>query len=1057
MSDFKKDMSVPWHKSLAFTIIIWFLPLSLIPMLIISYDSYQERVKSLEKISYHDIKQVSLLEKKFINNWFHYREIDIKNWSLLESNIDFLSELSEDFKESELPLKSYMKSDSYINLSIEHEADMLHFVKDYDYLYDLFLIDKEGNILYTVENESDLGTNLKTGRYSNTKFAHAFVKTMNDEKIHFSDLELYAPSHGNVAGFFTAPMYDENGELIGCFGVHIKLDTIYNLFKKEKSENSEFTHYLVGVDGYVRSKIYKDSDILNLKISTEQFHLWRVEHGVHGSTDNGKDENIFVYTDPYGYKVFGLHHDIEILGVRWALISESQFSTIMALQEDIIKKTSIYFLIIMFIVILISMLVARVIVHPIFLLTEATTAFTKGERDINMKLDSQSEIGVLTKRFKEMVEVIHRGENELDEQKHALDAHAIVTITNTHGEITYVNDKFINISGYRREEIIGKNHRVLNSGAQSKEYWENMYQTISSGLVWNDEIKNIAKNGNEYWVETTIVPFISMEGKVKSYISIRTDITQRKKNEAELTKAKALAEESVKAKSEFFASMSHEIRTPMNGVIGMLGLLLNTKLTAAQHHQAYLAQTSANALLNLINDILDFSKVEAGKLELEKREFNVRKDFGDFTEAIAFKAQDKGLEVVLDMTDVDTMMIKADSTRIRQILNNIVGNAVKFTEEGYVFIKVSLHKKSDLFATLNISIKDTGIGIPKENIETLFDSFSQVDASTTRKYGGTGLGLAIVKQLCSLMHGNICVSSNYGEGSLFEIDLEVELAKSSEIVIPEVSVKDKRVLIIDKSQISAYSLSKQLEHWGMKVDIFMSMDDALEKSQNRFDIIFIDNKDNALEIAKKIRGESLFGDAKLVLMTLLKDTGAVASYFEAGYDTHYPKPATTEDILGALKVLSPEYKKFSADEVVAVETSTSSVIWPKQTRILLVDDNKVNQLVANGILEEFGLEADVANNGLEAVKALLENQEEPYTVILMDCQMPEMDGYEATKAIKSGEAGMAYKNIPIIAMTANAMEGDKEKCFASGMDDYLSKPIDPTILKSILKKYLLKS
>jgi len=1056
MSDFKKDMSVPWHKSLAFTIIIWFLPLSLIPMLIISYDSYQERVKSLEKISYHDIKQVSLLEKKFINNWFHYREIDIKNWSLLESNIDFLSELSEDFKESELPLKSYMKSDSYINLSIEHEADMLHFVKDYDYLYDLFLIDKEGNILYTVENESDLGTNLKTGRYSNTKFAHAFVKTMNDEKIHFSDLELYAPSHGNVAGFFTAPMYDENGELIGCFGVHIKLDTIYNLFKKEKSENSEFTHYLVGVDGYVRSKIYKDSDILNLKISTEQFHLWRVEHGVHGSTDNGKDENIFVYTDPYGYKVFGLHHDIEILGVRWALISESQFSTIMALQEDIIKKTSIYFLIIMFIVILISMLVARVIVHPIFLLTEATTAFTKGERDINMKLDSQSEIGVLTKRFKEMVEVIHRGENELDEQKHALDAHAIVTITNTHGEITYVNDKFINISGYRREEIIGKNHRVLNSGAQSKEYWENMYQTISSGLVWNDEIKNIAKNGNEYWVETTIVPFISMEGKVKSYISIRTDITQRKKNEAELSKAKALAEESVKAKSEFFASMSHEIRTPMNGVIGMLGLLLNTKLTAAQHHQAYLAQTSANALLNLINDILDFSKVEAGKLELEKREFNVRKDFGDFAEAIAFKAQDKGLEVVLDMTEVDSMMIVADSTRIRQILNNIVGNAVKFTEDGYVFIKVSLDKQSDEVARLKISIKDTGIGIPKDKIASLFDSFSQVDASTTRKYGGTGLGLAIVKQLCSLMNGSVKVSSKYGEGSLFEIELEVGLSANLESVKPAVDVKNKSALIIDNSQLSAYALSKQLEHWGMKVSIAQNIEDAFQKYNQEFEIIFIDNN-KALEIAQKIKEQSLFGNAKLVLMTLLKDTGAVASYLEAGYNHHYPKPATTEDILGALKILSPEYETSSSSGADIFDEKESVTLWPTDTKILLVDDNKVNQLVANGILEEFGLEADVANNGLEAVKALLENQEELYNVILMDCQMPEMDGYEATEAIKSGKAGKVYKNIPIIAMTANAMEGDKEKCFASGMDDYLSKPIDPEILEGILKKYLHKS
>jgi CheY-like chemotaxis protein len=241
----------------------------------------------------------------------------------------------------------------------------------------------------------------------------------------------------------------------------------------------------------------------------------------------------------------------------------------------------------------------------------------------------------------------------------------------------------------------------------------------------------------------------------------------------------------------------------------------------------------------------------------------------------------------------------------------------------------------------------------------------------------------------------------------------------------------------------------------MRVSIASSLENALSSYAQEFDIVFIDNNNNALDIAQKIKEESLFGDAKLVLMTLLKDTGAVASYLEAGYDTHYPKPATTEDILGALKTLSHSYKKLSVDEVVVVDEDSEMTQWPEDVKILLVDDNKVNQLVANGILEEFGLEADVANNGREAVDILLETQEESYTIILMDCQMPEMDGYEATAAIKSGESGEKYKNIPIIAMTANAMEGDKEKCFASGMDDYLSKPIDPETLHKMLKKYLL--
>ena len=1034
----KMKNSVVWYKSLAFTIILWFLPLSTIPMAFISYDNYKTSVEDITKTSYHNLEQASLLEKKFISNWFHYRVTDIVNWSQTKGNIEFLDELKNEFIEQNTSLSSFVQSDMYTNITIEMESDTLRTVKNYDYIYDLFLIDNNGNILYTVEEESDLGTNLIDGKYKDTKFAKTVVETLRDGKKHFSDLELYAPSANTVAGFLTAPVINNLGEKIGVFAIQIKLSAIYNLFHEEKLKNDGFSYYLVGSDGLLRSKISKENEILKLQINTMQFELWNREHGEEGTHNSDEIESIFSYKSSYGNDVYGIHQDIEILGVKWALIGETDLQIIEHLKDEIIKKSLLYLLLILVFVFIMSIMVLKYTVRPILTLTNATKEFELGSRDISVGIDSENEIGILALRFEDMMLTIKESEDELDEQKHALNAHSIVAITDIGGNITYVNDKFVDISGYSKKELIGQNHRLLNSGDNTKEYWEEMYKIISSGKVWHDEVRNITKDGDYYWVSTTIVPFLDESGKPKSYIAIRTDITEKKADEKELREARIVAEESVKAKSEFFASMSHEIRTPMNGVIGMLGLLLNTKLSDSQHHQAYLAQSSAKALLSLINDILDFSKVEAGKLELDPISFNIRDDFGDFAEAIAFKAQEKDVSVILDVKDIDIDIIEADSNRIRQILNNLVSNSIKFTHEGYVLVKVALIKLNDIDARLLIHIKDTGIGIPEDKLETLFDSFSQVDASTTRKYGGTGLGLAIVKKLANLMDGDVSVTSQEGIGSEFNVDIAVKLSPDASIVVPDVIVKEKKALILDSCKVSASSLSAQLKHWGMKT--FTSLDKSVD-----YDIVFINKDNNALRLAKELHIHN--SKTKFVLMTSLEDTANVAEFMESVYSTHFPQPATTNDILNALAVLSADYTSERVIEDV-VETIEG---LSKDTKILLVDDNKVNQLVANGILEEMGLEADVANNGEEALKALTENS---YDIVLMDCQMPVMDGYEATKAIKSGSLGETIQRIPVVAMTANAMDGDKEKCFGSGMDDYITKPIDPEKLEAVLRKFL---
>ncbi len=655
------------------------------------------------------------------------------------------------------------------------------------------------------------------------------------------------------------------------------------------------------------------------------------------------------------------------------------------------------------------------------------------------------------------------------------------------GTILNANNIYLKIMEYNLDELKDRNHNILveQSYAKSSEY-KDFWKALANNEYQEGEFEQITKIGTKVCLQGVFFLLLGIDKKPYKVVQFASDVTERKrtqerisrfanemeKKNAELEVAREQSEHANKMKSEFLATMSHEIRTPMNGIIGMTELLLESQLNARQQDYSRTVMHSAEALLSIINDILDFSKIESGKLELEEMPFDLQVMLDETTDLLAVKAREKAIEFIFRYVPETTRDLIGDPSRIRQIVTNLVGNAIKFTERGRVLLKVeelgsSQHDSNK--AIIKVSVEDTGIGIPKNAQTKLFQKFTQADSSTTRKYGGTGLGLAICRQMVEMMGGEINLESTEGVGSVFSFTMV--LPRHDQVLIQEniintVHLAGTRILIVDDLVDNITIVKERLEALGMKCiaceDSMQAMDILYRQKEigEPVDIALIDYLMpylNGENLAKQIKAhDSLVKDIAIILLTSSAGHGFSKRFVSAGISAYLSKPIHSRQLIETISKVWQAWKKGEREGLLVAENVRTRVQNDDNARfdgarILMAEDNRVNQGFATEMLESLGVTVQIAANGREAIDKIKEQQ---FDLVLMDCQMPIMDGFEASCTITAMKNKKEVADIPIIALTANAMKGDRERCLEAGMNDYIAKPMRKTDLIQSLSRWL---
>jgi two-component system sensor histidine kinase/response regulator len=637
-----------------------------------------------------------------------------------------------------------------------------------------------------------------------------------------------------------------------------------------------------------------------------------------------------------------------------------------------------------------------------------------------------------------------------------MDSKGIIADWNAKAEATF---------GWPREEVLGRTLSEMIIPAQHRAAHERGFRHFlktGEGPVLNNriEITALHRDGHEFPIDLTVsaMPW----GESFLFSAVIRDITERKRFEQDLQAAKEAAEVANQAKSTFLATMSHEIRTPMNGILGMTDLVLDTELTDEQREHLGLVKFSADSLLTIINDILDFSKIEAGKLEIESIPLDLRESLGETMKALGFRAHQKGLELIFDVRPEVPEALLGDPGRIRQILINLVGNAIKFTQHGEIVVSVTEKSEASDTTCLHFAVRDTGLGVPAEKQGRIFEAFSQADGTMARKYGGTGLGLTICQRLAELMQGRIWMESEPGQGSTFhfEIHLGVQAAPvARSVAIEPNQLRDMHALIVDDNFTNRCVLEGMLKRWGMRptsVDSGLAALQALQVAKSAghpFPLILLDGQMPEMDgfmFAEIIHKDASLAGVMVMMLTSAGHPGDAARCRQVGIAAYLAKPIRQGELLEGICTLLQQSPEKKIEKLVTKHTLREV---RNRTRVLLAEDNLVNQKLALRLLEKRGYEVTVSGDGQAALNEL---QKGSFDLVLMDVQMPEMDGFETTAAIREKEK-LSGAHIPIIAMTAHSLKGDEERCIAAGMDAYVSKPIRTTELFATIERVLASS
>ena len=750
-------------------------------------------------------------------------------------------------------------------------------------------------------------------------------------------------------------------------------------------------------------------------------------------------------------------------------------------------------------VVVCAVIFARTISRPILRLKDVTGRINKGDLDKAVDIETSDEIGDLAASFDEMRQSLKSSYDTLEQNvvertkqldiAKAYSENIVKSMADTlivvdpEGRIEKVNQATLGLLGYSPKsaetELVGKPLDAIifpvkdwngngNKKGTSSDDVEGLYsrlgirKLIEDGYVKDLEVYYIKKDGSKVPMSFSGSVMRSKKGKLKGIVCVAKDITDRKRLEEERQQARLAAEEATRAKSEFLANMSHEIRTPLNGVMGMIDLTLDLELNDEQREYLRLAKSSADSLMTIINDILDFSKIEAKRLDLDNVEFDLVRTVEETLAIHSIEASRKGLELMLEIEPSLQSSLIGDPARLKQIITNLIRNAVKFTDQGHILMKVEkMEGPKEGLAKVHFSIKDTGIGIPKDKQAMVFDMFTQVDGSSTKKRQGTGLGLTIAKGLVEMMGGDIWLESAEGKGSTFHFTAIFGIQKERKSIseMKEVDLKGWRVLVVDDNDINRMILRKTLESWGMVVTEAQDGDECLKEldrtdgDQKGYKLLLVDcwmPKMDGMELVRRIRERAGPKDHIIMMLSSVEEKGVKSRCNEWSIQ-YLLKPVRPSDLMDSIMRIVSRTQRI--DESGRAKDEMSAKLkqeMPPDLKVLIGEDNPINRTLVQRLLEKVGVRPTLAENGLQVLTAA---ESGGYELILMDVQMPEMDGVEATKRIREFE-GKTGKHVHIIALTAHAMKGDMERFLAAGMDDYLSKPLKAELLYEKILKYV---